>query len=207
MDYSSLNLPKTFLLASGQHHIRPNSAKVILFHDYNQFCNDEIVSLKLNNSSVEFLAVHDGTFATGVSVASADDSFIITSGIGKLNRDFDDVRRYADAAIAATRRLKQFKNHTDLHFIIQAPPENQKNFEQFIEVSMLAVLGELYEPLEVREANRQTPWIDSLKFSIVGPHGKDYSLTEESANEILAHVLAVESGRRLAKGMRTSRIL
>ncbi|ESO93040.1 hypothetical protein LOTGIDRAFT_190097 [Lottia gigantea] len=73
---------------------------------------------------------------------------LIFSPTGLLNRDYDDVRRFADAAIAGIKRAVQAGSKAPL---LVRPVDD--SFPKAGLVSLLGALHALYVPLEVREAN------------------------------------------------------
>ncbi|RUS75370.1 hypothetical protein EGW08_016860, partial [Elysia chlorotica] len=81
---------------------------------------------------------------------------VIFSGTGPLNRDYDDVRRFADAATAGIKRALKAGCRRPL---LVRPVDG--SFEKAGLVTSLAVLHVLYVPIELREAG-QGPKVDVL---------------------------------------------
>ncbi|KAK3743738.1 hypothetical protein RRG08_043470 [Elysia crispata] len=81
---------------------------------------------------------------------------VIFSGTGPLNRDYDDVRRFADAAKAGIKRALQAGSRKPL--LVRPIDES---FEKAGLVTSLAVLHILYLPLELREVGHG-PKVDAL---------------------------------------------
>ncbi|CAG5123821.1 unnamed protein product, partial [Candidula unifasciata] len=105
---------------------------------------------------------------------------LIYSATGPLDRDYDDVRRYADAAEAGIKRALSAGSKRPL-LVCPLDPR----FEKAGIVASLAVLQALYVPLELREAGIG-PRVDSL--------GVWFS-DQMDMDEIVIVLKALESGR------------
>ncbi len=143
-------------------------------------------------------AQKDASITKDLSVMWTDGKPLIISPLGKLDRDYDDVRRYAEAVSKAVKRL----NATEAcrsPLILVEPPKSTKicepeKYSRFLEVTMLAALAELDECLEIRETGKAGDVIENLQFVVLGSEG--FALVNDS---VLSNILAIESGRRLAR--------
>ena len=124
---------------------------------------------------------------------------IVTSPTGPLSRDYDDVRRFGDAAAKAVKRLRQGGFRRPL-LIVQSPkPEDcdvkdpLKDYSRFMEVSLLAAMAESYEPLQTRESNPS--FVEETLIEKIGIVGEN----SERIMEAVEFAKAVEEGRRLAR--------
>lgn len=124
---------------------------------------------------------------------------IVTSPTGPLSRDYDDVRRFGDAAAKAIKRLRQGGFRRPL-LIVQSPkPEDcdakdpLKDYSRFMEVSLLAAMAEAYEPLQTRESNPS--FVEETLIEKIGIIGEN----SERIKEAVEFATAVEEGRRLAR--------
>uniref|UniRef100_A0A0B7A4L9 Cytosol aminopeptidase domain-containing protein n=1 Tax=Arion vulgaris TaxID=1028688 RepID=A0A0B7A4L9_9EUPU len=109
---------------------------------------------------------------------------LIYSATGPLNRDYDDVRRFADAADAGIKRALSAGSKRPL---LVRP--NDDSFEKAGIVTSLAVLQALYVPIELREAGIG-PRVDGL-----GIWCSDIDEVTKGINVIKA----LESGRIVAR--------
>nr|XP_006824473.1 PREDICTED: uncharacterized protein LOC100375552 [Saccoglossus kowalevskii] len=111
---------------------------------------------------------------------------VIFAPTGPLDRDYDDVRRFAEAAGNGLKRWLKSKIISPLLVC----PVN-KSFKEAPLVSALATLHNLYVPLEVREASQEK----SSKADRLGV----WSETKEENDRITKLCVAVESGRLVAR--------
>ncbi|GFR87100.1 hypothetical protein ElyMa_006068100, partial [Elysia marginata] len=114
---------------------------------------------------------------------------LIFSGTGPLNRDYDDVRRFADAATAGIKRALQAGCRRPL---LVRPIDD--SFEKAGMVATLAVLHVLYVPIELREAG-QGAKVDSL-----GIWCNDI----DKVTQGITHLNALESGRIVTRDINGS---
>ena len=129
---------------------------------------------------------------------------IVTSPTGPLSRDYDDVRRFGDAAAKAIKRLRQGGFRRPL-LIVQGPKAEDcdakdplKDYSKFLEVSLLAAMAEAYEPLQTRETNPL--YVEETFIEKIGIVGEDV----ERVAEAVEFSKAVEEGRRLARDVGSS---
>jgi leucyl aminopeptidase len=152
------------------------------------------------------LMVKDKAFSKEVSLSMlGDGSVLVSSPTGPLSRDYDDVRRYADATAKAIKRLRQGGFRRPL-LMVQGPQESSaegacdplKDFSKYLEVSLLAALAEAHEPLQTRESNPS--YVQETLIERIGIVGE----SQERIGEALAFCEAVEEGRRLARDVGSS---
>ncbi|MBI5853275.1 MAG: leucyl aminopeptidase family protein [Planctomycetes bacterium] len=75
---------------------------------------------------------------------------LVVAPTGPLQRDHDDVRRFADAARTGMRRARDAGSRTPL--LVVATPPSDARYRRAVEVTVLGALGGLWEPLEACEA-------------------------------------------------------
>ncbi len=145
----------------------------------------------------------------------------VFASTGPLLRDYDDVRRYGDAVRKAIRRAKASGGAIRSPLIYLQPPPLAsmepavaKTFADYLQVSILAALAELHEPLETREFYARTDLaIDAAaaaKYHSTATSVKDLFFLQSGADRSepssgdgcpidLEALLAIEAGRRLAR--------
>lgn len=120
---------------------------------------------------------------------------LILAPTGPLNRDHDDVRRFADAAQAGIRRAREAGARRPLVLVGGAP--HQPRYAHVAEVCALAVLGGLWEPWESGR-DRDGVVVDRSRFETIAEIG--FASERESGTPKIEHwAQAVESGRTLAR--------
>jgi len=117
---------------------------------------------------------------------------LIFSPTGPVNRFFDDVRAFADAARKAVVRAKAAGSISPL-LILSGIPSTQE-FSHALEVSLLDILAALYEPIQAREFKGEDVLEPVQKVGFVVTSAED-------GERIAKYVTAVEQGRRLAKDL------
>lgn len=149
--------------------------------------------------NIQALAHMDATLATGCSLLASQHRPVVLSPVGRLDRDYDDVRRYGEAAAKAVQRLQAAGSYKRPLVLVEPPAglPGSNVYARFLEVAMLAALAELDEAIEVREALGSTCSVASLQFAVLGADAKAYE-TEAYAG-VVKNVLAIEAGRRLAR--------
>lgn len=115
---------------------------------------------------------------------------LIMAPTGPVSRDYDDVRRYADAARAGVARARDAGARRVLLLVPRTPVEHE--FSRAAEVAVLGALAGLWEPLEAHEnhSDAELEPVEELGFQC--PSGTDGA----SLAKLLS---AIESGRRLAR--------
>jgi len=127
---------------------------------------------------------------TVVSKEQAAGGRLILSPTGPLNRDYDDVRRFADAARAAVSRAKA-AGATRLLLLVQGIPTSAQ-YARGLEVALLGALAVLYEPLQAREADASG---DLEPIKVLG----FVADSKEHGETVARLVSAIEIGRRLTR--------
>lgn len=117
---------------------------------------------------------------------------LVFAPTGELGRDWDDVRRYAEAAKEGVRRARDAGAKRPLLLVPRVPL--QGGYERATEVALLGALEGLWEPLEAREARGEQDLepVGLLGFS--APSGAD-------GEKIARVVTALEIGRRLTRDL------
>uniref|UniRef100_A0A3Q3WPM1 Cytosol aminopeptidase domain-containing protein n=1 Tax=Mola mola TaxID=94237 RepID=A0A3Q3WPM1_MOLML len=108
---------------------------------------------------------------------------IIFSSTGPVNRDYDDIRRFSDAAAKGIKRA--LKAGMKRPLLVCPPHKDYKNSSM---VAALGALQALYMPLEVREAGIKPT---DYKVCVLGLWGAQ----EEAGKRFLKLADALESGR------------
>ena len=133
-----------------------------------------------------------------VSMVPEVGTVVVSSPTGPLTRDYDDVRRFGDAAAKAIKRLRQGGFRRPL-LIVQGPATESsdsdplKDYSKYLEVSLLAALAESHEALQTRETNPS--YLEETKIEKIGI----VSESAERGKEVVEFATAVEEGRRLAR--------
>jgi leucyl aminopeptidase len=113
---------------------------------------------------------------------------VVLAPTGPLDRDFDDVRRFGDAARAGVRRARDAGARRVLLAVDGIPGD--RSYQHAVDVALLEGLGGLWEPLEAREARGET----------VEPVTRLGLLSADAgAPRIVARATALEQGRRVAR--------
>lgn len=88
-----------------------------------------------------------------ITVTVTGNKLVVWSPTGPLDRDYDDVRRYKDAAIKGINRaLKANKKAPVIVISNEDNHKRQDEYQDSVLVSLLGALEALYVPIEVREA-------------------------------------------------------
>lgn len=122
---------------------------------------------------------------------------VVVAPTGPIDRDYDDVRRYQDAAFAAGQRCIQAGIRSPVVLFADPPStvatsawtQQAGDYQKYVEVTMLGFLEAVFEPINVRE-HKEVPNWRSLGFVA----------SLENSDKALQFVYGVEMGRRLAKG-------
>jgi len=130
----------------------------------------------------------------GMCVCSYDGGIlVIWSPTGKLNRDYDDARRYKDAAIEGVKRaLKGGKKKPLL--VVSSSHEQYPDYKDALLVSILGALEAIYVPIEIREALPDK----STKVSVLGIASNEID-SQEKGEKLVSTALGIEFGRIIAR--------
>ncbi|XP_006007579.1 putative aminopeptidase W07G4.4 [Latimeria chalumnae] len=132
----------------------------------------------------EFKKVDAGTESQVVLIPVNDmpGGRVVFSPTGPLNRDYDDVRRFSDAAVVGVKRALEAGMK---HPLLVHPPDD--SFEEASLVTLLGALHALYVPLEIREAFPEK----SLKVDTLGI----WVRSKEEGKQLVFLAQALENGR------------
>ncbi len=133
-----------------------------------------------------------GQGATLLVAPEAPGGRLILALTGPMDRDHDDVRRVADAAIAGIRRARDAGACRPVIAFRGLPPDAR--YLHAVEVGTLAALGALWEPLEAREALGEDEVEPVTDVGVVIPDAVD-------GVALCERVHAIEVGRRLARDL------
>jgi len=118
-----------------------------------------------------------------LKVPGAPGNRLVFASTGPVNRDYDDVRRFSDAAVSAIKRAMKAGMQRPL---LVCPPHG--DYEKSTLVAALGALHALYMPLEVREANMKP---NPYKVCVLGL----WVTQEAHGRELVELANALESGR------------
>ncbi|KAI9094669.1 hypothetical protein DFS34DRAFT_651911 [Phlyctochytrium arcticum] len=152
----------------------------------------------------------DASAATSVSLipcANAPGARIVLSPTGSLLGDVDDVRRFAEAARKGLARSKAAGIKRPLVILSESPntlaansaakARLERDYERYLEVTLLGLLAEAYVPLQAREhlsasGKPEEPFTE-IGIVIEG--------SDDIASRAVSLSTAIEEGRRIAKDM------
>lgn len=138
----------------------------------------------------------DETFASSVNLVPAQDvagGRLVVAPTGPIARDFDDVRRYAEAAARGVRRARD-AGATALLLLVQAPPKDDERYRDAAAIAALGAAGGLWQPLEAREAlgEKVVEPVQKLGVAVLGG-----AFSKQQAK----WVAAVDAGMRLTRDL------
>lgn len=138
----------------------------------------------------------DAAFDEGAPRLVADEALaggrLVFASVGALAKEYDDVRRYADAATDAMRRARDAGAKRPL--LVVGPHDGRADLAQAVSVAALAAAGGLWEPLEARQHGDPA---DVEPVVAMGIASLDGDVEEATASWLRA----VEQGRRLARDL------
>uniref|UniRef100_A0A1A8NAU4 Cytosol aminopeptidase domain-containing protein n=1 Tax=Nothobranchius rachovii TaxID=451742 RepID=A0A1A8NAU4_9TELE len=108
---------------------------------------------------------------------------LVFASTGPVNRDYDDVRRFSDAAVNGIKRALKAGMQRPL---LVCPPH--KDYKNSTLVAALGALHALYMPLEVREANIKS---SNYKVCVLGL----WAAQEAEGKRLVELASSLESGR------------
>ncbi|KAG2200681.1 hypothetical protein INT47_005837 [Mucor saturninus] len=151
----------------------------------------------------------DADFGNSVQLLLPEDGVpsqrVIISPTGSLHNDFDDVRRYKDAAFAAGQRALKAGFTSPVIYFADTPTSteqqglhwsfnNSDDYEEYLSVTVLGFLEATFEPIDARahynKIQQPAPTFSSL--SIV----PSYQIKDE--DDFANKIVAIEAGRRMA---------
>lgn len=159
--------------------------------------NDKIFSSSVAQPFIAQLATYrenvhgfdrEGAIITPIGIQSSIKR-VVYSPLGPLNRDFDDVRRFQDAAISGV--TKAIKAGGKRILVVLANEKYDFETADYSLAALATVLGAyeaVYVPLEIREAiQSKCKKVESISFSI------------SADSKVLAIANAIEQGRYVAR--------
>jgi leucyl aminopeptidase len=141
-----------------------------------------------------FLALDEG-WAASVQLLVAKGiagGRLVLAPVGSMQRDGDDVRRYAEAAAAGMARAKSAGAVAPL--LLVDDEGDDPDFARAVPVAALGALGALWQPLEAREALGGDATEPVVKVGLAATSGAVDARTT-------AWIEAVEGGRRVARDL------
>ncbi len=143
--------------------------------------------LKAIERTVLVAAAADASFDSRIALwpaPGAAGSRLVCAPTGPLQRDYDDVRRYADAA-ASGMRLARSAGAKSVLLVVQGAPQDPR-YVAAASVAAQAAVGALWEPLEAREALGELPLLPIKQIGVAALDGsftKDDARTTEAIDE------------------------
>lgn len=146
-------------------------------------------------AALKALASSDHAAGSAVNLVPADGvagGRLVVAPTGPLGRDFDDVRRHADAASRGVQRARDAGAKSVL-LLVQAPPRDDL-YGHAACIAALGACGGLWQPLEAREdlGEKQVEPVQKLGVAVLGG---DFSKKQAD------WVAAVDAGVRLARDL------
>ncbi|KAI8365187.1 uncharacterized protein BYT42DRAFT_505763 [Radiomyces spectabilis] len=150
----------------------------------------------------------DASFGDEIQLLLPNDaspaSRVLIVPTGSLNNDFDDARRFKDAAFDAGKRALKAGMVAPLVCFADAPAETelswtfseQDDYKHYLEVTMLGFLESTFEPVDVRDHHERVkqPLQVFKQLGFVAPN-----FDGSKVDEMIKIVSAIEAGRRVAK--------
>ncbi|XP_057308334.1 putative aminopeptidase W07G4.4 isoform X2 [Hydractinia symbiolongicarpus] len=131
---------------------------------------------------------------TATSLAEGAVKFMVWSPTGPVNRDYDDVRRYQDAALAGIKRALRAGKESPLLVVYHADQHlTSTKYKDALLVSLLAACEAVYVPIEVREAQPEK----ATKINKLGINSLELKKTEGDA--LVEKAVGIEIGRVIAR--------
>tara|TARA_R110002072_G_scaffold269079_3_gene428214 strand:+ start:8402 stop:9973 length:1572 start_codon:yes stop_codon:yes gene_type:complete len=146
--------------------------------------------------ALKSLAAADASAASAVNFVAASGiagDRLIVAPTGPVTRDYDDVRRYAEAASRGIKRARDAGAKSVL-LAVQTPPKSGNEHGHAATIAALGACGGLWQPLEARE-DLGTKNVEPI--TKIGVCALDGSFSKGAAK----WVAAVEEGMRLARDL------
>jgi len=147
-------------------------------------------------SAIDAQRAIDARTNSQVSVIACDAApgrRIVLAPTGPVQRDHDDVRRYAEAARNGVRRARDAGSRAPL--VVLAQPPRDPRYVNAASCTALAALGSLWEPLEAREARGESTVEPVERVGFLAPTPGSFGAREA------AEVIAIEGGLRVARDL------
>jgi leucyl aminopeptidase len=177
------NLEKALSTAGGF------DAVVLIAHD------PLAVAIEPLKSAIAAAAKLDARVAGGttfIAVPSAAGGRVVVAATGPIQRDYDDVRRYDDAARSGIRVARDAGARAPL--VVLALPPKDARYENAAKVAALAAMGALWEPLEARESLGEKACEPVVRIGFA-------ALGQTFDADDAAWVEAVDGGQRIARDL------
>jgi len=121
-------------------------------------------------------------------------TFLVNSPTGPLNRDYDDVRRFEEAAKKGIQKVLKSGKRAPLLLVQDSANLPNKRYSETLLVTLMGALEALYVPIEVREdVPAKKSKIDRLGFSSVEIKSK------EKGEQFTKATKGIEIGRIIAR--------
>lgn len=171
-------------------------AIVIVGEDFDKSNYPDFIEPYLN--AIRNLAELDAGTKSEVCILPVNDQAIkrlIWAPTGPTNRDYDDVRRYKDAAIKALKRaLKAGSKSPGVVVYSSQKQQESKRYKEAVLVTLLGAMEAVYVPIEVREAVPE-------KEKKITRLGITYKSNSDSKNntDLINNASGIEFGRLIAR--------
>ena len=152
----------------------------------------------VNRARAADAAIDRGT--TVLPVEGIPSGRLVLAATGPVDRDADDVRRFADAAAQGVERARAAGAKRPMVVLPKDAIPTDCRFEFAVETTALAAIGAVWQPLEGREAavartDRTCPEsIEAVGFHCTGSDSK-------RLEQVVAEANAIEAGRYLARDL------
>jgi len=151
--------------------------------------------LKPYLEAIKNLEEIDGAIKSDIAVVAVDAAVkrCIWAPTGPTNRDYDDVRRYKDAAIKGVKRaLKAGSKSPGIVVYTSEKQRESKRYKESIMVALLGAMEAVYVPIEIREAlPEKEKKITRLSIS--------YNTSEINHDNLIKTASGIEFGRLMAR--------
>ena len=149
----------------------------------------EVQAVLEQSAALDARLLKDGGFLAAPPVAGGR---LVFSPTGPLDRDYDDVRRFAAAAAKGIARARDAGARRPL-LLLGGVPETPL-FRRAVEVCLLGACQALWQPLEAREARGEDEVEPVQRVGFVHDDAVD-------GDALAQGVMALEAGRRLARDL------
>jgi len=127
-------------------------------------------------------------------VTEGEPKLVVWSPTGPLNRDYDDVRRYKDAADKGIKRALKAGKKKPLLVVDGTDGPRSQDYQDAVLVSLLGAFEAIYVPIEVREALPDK----SKKIQALGLCSKEFK-SDEEAEKLIDNACGIEHGRIITR--------
>lgn len=127
-------------------------------------------------------------------VKEGEPKFVVWSPTGPLNRDYDDVRRYKDAADKGIKRALKAGKKKPLLVVDSTDGPRSQDYQDAVLVALLGAFEAIYVPIEVREALPDK----NMKIQALGLCSKEFK-SDEEAEKLIDNACGIEHGRIITR--------